>query len=134
MVLPVAVLATGGIAGFSRYIRASMLDVVNQDYIRTAKSKGLPNRRVWFIHAARNALIPMATFLGPAIFGLIGGAVITETLFSWPGLGRLSITAVNNLDMPLLMAITMIGAVQTICGFILSDILYAAFDPRIRFG
>lgn len=134
LILPVTVLATGEIAVFSRYIRASMLDVVNQDYIRTAKSKGLPGRRVWLLHAARNALIPMATFLGPAIFGLIGGAVITETLFSWPGLGRLSITAVNNLDMPLLMAITMIGAVETILGFILSDILYAAFDPRIRFG
>lgn len=134
LILPVIVLATGGIAGYSRYIRASMLEIVNQDYIRTAKAKGLQDGQVWFVHAARNAFIPLATFLGPAIFGLIGGAVITETLFSWPGVGKLSITAVNNLDMPLLMAITMLGALATILGYILSDILYAAFDPRIRFN
>jgi peptide/nickel transport system permease protein len=134
LILPVTVLATGGLAGYSRYMRASMLDVVNQDYIRTARAKGLVEQAVWFGHAARNAAIPLATFLGPAIFGLLGGSVITETLFSWPGLGRLAIAAVNNKDLPLIMIITLIGAVQTVFGFILSDILYALVDPRIRFS
>lgn len=134
LILPTFILSTGAIAGYSRYMRASMLDVVNQDYIRTAKSKGLPENTVWFLHAARNALIPLATFLGPAITGLLGGAVITETLFSWPGLGRLAITALNSLDYPLIMAIVMIGAVETVLGFVLSDILYAWVDPRIRFS
>jgi len=132
--LPVLILSTGGIAGYSRYLRASMLDVINQDYVRTARAKGLPDRAVWFVHAARNAMIPLVTFLGPAIAGLLGGAVITETLFSWPGLGRLAIQSVNTLDYPLLMAITMIGAVETIAGFMLSDFLYALVDPRIRLG
>lgn len=134
IILPTFILSTGAIAGYSRYMRASMLDVVNQDYIRTAKAKGLTERTVWFLHAARNAMIPLATFLGPAITGLLGGAVITETLFSWPGLGRLAISALNSLDYPLIMAIVMIGAVETILGFVLSDILYAWVDPRIRFS
>lgn len=133
LILPTFVLATGTVAVYSRYMRASMLDVMNQDYVRTAQSKGLSARVVWFKHGARNALIPLATFLGPAIFGLLSGAAITETIFSWPGLGRFAVQAVTSQDYPVVMATVIIGAVATICGYILSDILYAVIDPRIRF-
>lgn len=133
LILPTFVLATGYIAIFSRYMRASMLDIIGQDYIRTAKAKGLPLRRVWFTHAARNALIPLATFLGPLFTGLLSGAAITETIFSWPGLGRLAVGAVLQQDFPVVMAGVIIAASGTILGFILSDILYAFIDPRIRF-
>jgi peptide/nickel transport system permease protein len=134
LILPTFVLATGGIAVYSRYMRATMLDVIHQDYIRTAKAKGLSGRMVWFKHGARNALIPLATFLGPTITGLLGGAVITETIFSWPGLGRLGVGAVLQFDYPVVMAVVIISAIATILGFILSDILYALIDPRIRFS
>lgn len=134
VLLPLIVLSSFSIAGYSRYLRASMLDVIGQDYIRTAKSKGLGPRSVWFGHAARNALIPLATFLGPAITGLWGGAVITETIFGWPGVGRLTIQSIASLDYPMIMAITILSAVSTVFGFVLSDILYALIDPRIRFN
>ena len=133
LILPTLILATGPIAGYSRFVRASMLDIINQDYIRTAYSKGLSNRMVWFNHAARNALIPVATFLGPAITGIFGGAVITETIFTWPGVGRTALTAVVQQDYPVVMALTIYAAIVTILGYLLSDILYAAIDPRIRF-
>ncbi len=134
LLLPTLVLATGGIAGYSRYMRASMLDVINQDYIRTAKSKGLPDNVVWFKHAARNALIPIATFLGPAITGVLGGAVVTETIFSWPGLGRLGVTSVVQQDYPVVMGLVILASLATMIGFLISDILYAVIDPRIRFN
>lgn len=134
LILPTFVLATGTIAGYSRYMRASMLDVIGQDYIRTAKAKGLSSRNVWFRHGARNALIPLATFLGPAITGLLSGAAITETIFSWPGLGRMAVGAVLQLDYPIVMAVVIVSAIATILGFILSDIMYALIDPRIRFN
>jgi len=133
LILPTFVLATGAIAVYSRYMRASMLDVRSQDYIRTAQAKGLSNRAVWFRHGARNALIPLATFLGPAITGLLSGAVITERIFSWPGLGRFAVDGVVSQDYPVVMAVVIIGAIATILGYILSDILYALIDPRIRF-
>ncbi len=134
MLLPTFVLATGGVAVFSRFMRASMLDVIGQDYIRTAKAKGLSARTVWFGHAARNALIPIATFLGPAIFGVLSGAAITERIFSWPGLGQLAVSSVFQQDYPVVMAVVIIGAIATILGYVLSDILYALIDPRIRFS
>jgi len=134
LILPVFALGSGGVAVFSRFMRASMLDVIHQDYVRTARSKGLENTRVWFGHAARNALIPIATILGPSITGLLGGAVITETVFSWPGLGRMTLQAVFQQDHPLVMAGVIIAAVGTLLGFMLSDILYALIDPRIRFS
>lgn len=134
LILPTFVLATGGIAGYSRYMRASMLDVTNQDYIRTAKAKGLASSTVWFKHAARNALIPLATFLGPALTSILGGAVITETIFSWPGLGRLGVQSVIQQDYPVVMAVVILTSVATILGYIISDILYATIDPRIRFS
>jgi peptide/nickel transport system permease protein len=133
LILPTFVLATGTIAVYSRYMRASMLDVMHQDYVRTAQSKGLSARTVWFKHSARNALIPLATFLSPAIFGLLSGAAVTETIFSWPGLGRFAVQAVTQQDYPVVMTVVIIGAVATICGYILSDVLYAVIDPRIRF-
>jgi len=134
LILPTFVLATGGIAVFSRYMRASMLDVISQDYIRTAKAKGLSGRQVWFTHGARNALIPIATFLGPAMAGLLGGAPITETIFSWPGLGRVGVASVVQQDYPVVMAVVIISSIATVIGFLLSDILYALIDPRIRFS
>jgi peptide/nickel transport system permease protein len=133
LILPTFVLATGAIAIYSRYMRASMLDVMSQDYMRTAHSKGLTNRVVWFKHGARNAFIPLATFLGPAITGLLSGAAITETIFSWPGMGRLAVNSVTSQDFPVVMGVVIITAIATMLGYILSDILYALVDPRIRF-
>ena len=133
LLLPTFVLATGAIAVYSRYMRASMLDVMHQDYMRTAQAKGLSGRTVWFKHGARNALVPLATFLGPAVTGLLSGAAITETIFSWPGLGRFAVAAVTQQDYPVVMTVVILGAIATILGYILSDILYALIDPRIRF-
>lgn len=132
LVLPTVVLALGGIAGWSRFMRAAMLENVSSDYIRTARAKGLSPRLVWSRHTLRNALIPVATFLGPTITSLLGGAVIIETIFSWPGVGRLLLQAVTSQDYPLVMASIVIGSLLTILAYLISDILYAVFDPRIR--
>jgi peptide/nickel transport system permease protein len=132
LLLPVFTLGTGWIAVLSRYMRTATLEVLNQDYIRTAQAKGLPNRDVWFVHATRNALIPIATILGPAIPGLLGGAVITETIYSWPGLGRLSFEAVLQQDYPMVMAVVILSGTVTILGYLFSDVMYALVDPRIR--
>ncbi len=132
LVMPVFVLSTGWIAVLSRYMRTEMLEVIRQDYVRSAFAKGVPTGRVYFWHAARNALIPLVTVLGPAIGGLLGGAVITETIFSWPGMGRMTIEAVFQRDYPLLMANVIIGAVLVVFGNLLSDLLYVVVDPRIR--
>ncbi|MDX1992861.1 MAG: ABC transporter permease [bacterium] len=132
LILPVVTLSSFSIATFSRYMRASLLDVLNQDYVRTARAKGLANGRIWFTHAMRNALIPVATILGPAIPGVIAGAVLTETIYAWPGMGRLVVDSVTQQDYPVIMAIVLLFSIATIVGFILSDLLYATFDPRIR--
>ena len=129
---PALVLATGGVAGISRFLRTEVLEVIHQDYIRTARAKGLRERLVTYRHAGRNALIPIATILGPQITGLLGGAVITETLWSWPGLGRMFVEANFKRDYPVVLAGFVIGAIAVIVGNMISDILYAAFDPRIR--
>jgi peptide/nickel transport system permease protein len=134
MVLPVFMLSIGGVAGYSRLMRASMLDIVSQDYIRTAQSKGLSSRLIWFRHAARNAMIPIATALGPAITFLISGAVVIETIFNYPGLGKTAVESATQRDYPVVMALTIYAAVATILGYLLSDILYAVIDPRIRFS
>ncbi len=133
LILPVFVLAMGGISGYSRFMRASMLEVVSQDYMRTARAKGLNTRAIWLRHGARNALIPIATFLGPAIAGVWGGAVIVEQIFNWPGVGRTAIAAVTGRDYPVVMAVTVFAGISTIIGYLISDILYAVIDPRIRF-
>lgn len=132
LILPVFVLATGGIAIYSRFMRAAVLDVLNQDYVRTAKSKGLDDRTIWVRHTARNALIPIVTIAGPAIPNLIGGALIIEKIFSWPGMGRLTYESVLNQDYPVVMASVILTGAATILGYLLTDILYAVVDPRVR--
>ncbi len=133
LLLPVLVLAAAPIASYSRFMRTSMLETVSKDYIRTAHAKGLSARMVWFRHGARNALIPLATVLGPAIAGLLGGAAVVETIFSWPGIGLLAVRAVIQQDYPIVMATVILTAVATLVGLLLTDILYAYIDPRIRF-
>jgi peptide/nickel transport system permease protein len=132
LLLPMVVLSANNVAVFSRFMRTSMLEVMNQDYIRTAHAKGLADRQVFFKHATRNALIPIATLLGPIITGLWGGAIVTETIFSWPGVGRVALNSVLQLDYPVVMAVVIFASIGTILGFLLSDIMYALIDPRIR--
>ena len=133
LLLPTFVLAAGAVAGYSRYMRASMLDVVHQDYIRTARSGGLQERRIWLRHGMRNAFIPIATFLGPSITLLLIGAAVIENVFSWPGVGRLVVNAAGQRDYPIVMIVVTYSAIATILGYLLSDILYVIIDPRIRF-
>jgi peptide/nickel transport system permease protein len=133
LVLPVASLAIQQIAAWARYMRASMLEVLHQDYVRTARAKGLPSSRVLGKHALRNALIPVVTLLGLSIPGLIAGAAITETIFSYPGLGSLFIDSVRRYDYPVVLAFTMIGGIAVIFGNLLADVLYGLVDPRIKY-
>ncbi len=132
LVLPVFVSAFGGLAGFSRYMRANMLEVVRQDYILTARAKGLTEKAVIWKHALRNALLPVITILGLSVPGLIGGSVIFETIFAIPGMGKLFYDGVMMRDYPLIMGILVIGAVLTLVGNLLADLGYALADPRIR--
>ena len=132
LILPTIVLATSAVAVYSRYMRASMLDVVHQDYIRTARSKGLQERRVWLRHGLRNAFIPIATFLGPSITSLLAGAAVIENVFSWPGVGRLVVNAASQRDYPIVILVVTYSVIATILGYLLSDILYVIIDPRIR--
>jgi peptide/nickel transport system permease protein len=134
MIMPVTVLTFFNVAGWSRFIRTSMLEVMRQDYVRTAKAKGLKNTMVIFKHALRNALIPFVTQVVFTIPGIFGGAIITETVFNWPGMGRLYIDALNSSDYPVAMSLIMITAVLTVIATLLSDILYTIVDPRIRFS
>lgn len=129
---PALILATGPIATVSRIMRTQVLEVTRQDYIRTARAKGLSEMGVYFRHAVRNALIPLATLLGPTLTGLVGGAVITETVWSWPGLGRLFVSANFQRDYPVILAGFVIGAVGVIIGNLISDMLYGVIDPRVR--
>lgn len=133
MVLPTIVLAFAQIASLSRYQRSAMLDVLGQDYIRTARGKGLPERRVLILHAFRNALIPMITLLAISIPSIVTGAFITETIFSWPGIGRLGVDAVRGRDYPVIMAVTMLSAILILIGSLIADIAYVWADPRIRY-
>jgi peptide/nickel transport system permease protein len=132
LILPSIVLALGGIAIFSRVMRTETLEVINTDYIRTAKAKGLGYSATYFVHAFRNSLIPLMTLLGPAILGVLAGAVVTETVFAWPGMGRLTINAVFQRDYPLVLGAVMVFSFLTILGNLLSDILYGVVDPRVR--
>ncbi|MEJ2521097.1 MAG: ABC transporter permease [Desulfuromonadales bacterium] len=134
LILPVFVSAFGGLAGFSRYMRSNMLEVIRQDYILTARAKGLSERVVIYKHALRNALLPVITILGLAVPGLIGGSVIFETIFAIPGMGKLFYDGVMMRDYPLIMGILVIGAVLTLIGNLLADLSYALADPRIRKG
>jgi len=132
LVLPITVIVFGSIAGISRFMRSSMLEVLRQDYILTAQAKGLPTRLVLFRHALRNALLPVITLLGLSVPGLIGGSVIIETIFALPGLGQLFYSAVMSRDYPLIMGNLVLGAILTLFGNMLADIGYAFADPRIR--
>jgi peptide/nickel transport system permease protein len=133
MVLPVASLAIQSIAGWSRYVRATMLEVLHQDYIRTAKAKGLGGSRVNFRHALRNALIPVVTLFGLSLPALIAGAAITEGIFSWPGLGSMGLAAVQQRDYPVVMAFVLLGGIGVVFGNLIADILYGVVDPRIKY-
>ena len=132
-VIPVFCLSYAGIAGISRYARSSMLDVVNQDYIRTARAKGLPERVVIFKHAFRNALIVLITLFAGLLPGLVAGSIIIEYIFNIPGMGSLSMMALSSRDIPLLMALFAFGGFLTLSGILLSDLLYVLADPRITF-
>ncbi len=132
LVGPAMVLATLYIASWSRYVRSSLLEVIHQDYIRTARAKGLAERRVVFRHALRNALLPLVTLIGLQAPTLVGGAIITETVFAWPGMGRLLAESLTSRDYPVLMASFMIMAVLTVSGNLLADLAYGWIDPRIR--
>jgi len=134
LVLPVFVSAFGGLAGFSRYMRSNMLEVIRQDYILTARAKGLSEGRVIYRHALRNALLPVITILGLSVPGLIGGSVIFESIFAIPGMGKLFYDGVMMRDYPLIMGVLVIGAVLTLVGNLLADLSYAVADPRIRHG
>ena len=132
LVLPVFVSAFGGLAGLSRYVRANMLEVIRQDYIMTARAKGLSERDVIYRHALHNALLPAITILGLSIPGLIGGSVIFETIFAIPGMGQLFYMSVMARDYPTIMGILLIGAILTLVGNLIADVSYAVADPRIR--
>ncbi|MBI5093009.1 MAG: ABC transporter permease [Candidatus Hydrogenedentes bacterium] len=133
LVLPVICLTYGGLAGVSRFMRAGMIDVIRQDYIRTARAYGFSEKIVVFKYAMRNSLIPILTLLGTLLPGLLAGSVIIENIFSIPGLGRLSYEAILSRDYPLIMGILTFDAILTLLGLILSDIMYAIADPRIKF-
>jgi peptide/nickel transport system permease protein len=133
LVLPVFVSTLGSFAVLSRYVRSGMLDVLKQDYIKTAYSKGLSKNQVIFRHALKNALLPLITIIGLSIPGLIGGSFIIETIFSYPGMGRLGYEAIMARDYPVIMGIGVISAFLTLFGNIIADVLYASADPRIRY-
>ena len=132
LILPVLVAAFGGLAYLSRLMRGSLLEVIRQDYIRTARAKGLPEREVIYRHAVRNAVIPVVTLLGLMVPGLLGGSVFIETVFSIPGMGQLFVQSAFSRDEPVLMALIVIGASLSLLGNILADISYGLVDPRIR--
>jgi len=132
--LPVFCLCYFGFAGLSRYAKSGMADVVNQDYIRTARAKGVPEHTVLFKHALRNAMIPLITLFAGLLPGLISGSIIVEYVFSIPGMGSLSMLALTSRDIPLLMALFAFGGALTLAGILLSDFLYVLVDPRITFN
>ena len=134
LVLPVMSLAALTVAAFSRYMRSSMMDAMTHDYVRTAKAKGASQRRVLYRHALRNALIPIITLLGLSLPGIVGGALITETVFNFPGMGLLTTQAAINNDVPLLLGTTFVAALATVAGSLVADILYAIVDPRVRYA
>lgn len=133
LILPTLVLGLTDLAGLSRYMRNSMLEVIHQDYIRAARAKGLSWWRTYGVHAARNSLIPIITIFGLMLPDLIGGGVIIETIFAYPGMGRLGYEAIMTRDYNLIMAITVFSAALTVLGNFIADILYAYADPRIRY-
>ena len=132
LLIPSVLGATAGIAVLSRYVRSQMLEVEGQDYVRTAKAKGLPPDVVHYKHALRNALLPFVTMFGLILPGLIGGSVIIESIFSWPGIGRMAYEAILARDYPVILTINFVSALLVLVGTFISDILYMVVDPRIR--
>ncbi|MFP4392762.1 MAG: ABC transporter permease [Desulfohalobiaceae bacterium] len=132
LLLPSVLGATGGIAVLSRYVRNQMLEVEGQDYIRTARAKGLPEDQVHYKHALRNALLPFVTMFGLILPGLLGGSIIIETIFSWPGIGRMAYEAILARDYPVILTVNFISAVLVLTGTFISDVLYTLADPRIK--
>ncbi len=132
LLLPSVLGATGGIAVLSRYVRSQMLEVEGQDYVRTARAKGLPSDKVHYKHALRNALLPFVTMFGLILPGLIGGSVIIESIFAWPGMGRMAYEAILGRDYPVILTVNFISAVLVLAGTFISDLLYLVVDPRIR--
>jgi peptide/nickel transport system permease protein len=133
MLLPGTLLAMGGWIVYARFMRSEMLEVLQQDYVRTARAKGVPEGRVIRRHALRNALIPVATILGGSLPAFFGGTLLIETIFSWPGLGRLFYDAASSRDYPTLMAVTVIGSFLVLMGNLVADLLYGVVDPRVRY-
>jgi peptide/nickel transport system permease protein len=134
IILPMVVLSLAFIAGWSRYLRSSMLEVLHQDYLRTARAKGLKRTRIVLKHGFRNAVIPLVTVVALDLGGIFGGAVITETIFSWPGLGRLFYDSLSSRDYPVLMAMMVLSAVTFVLCNIIADVIYGLVDPRIRYS
>jgi peptide/nickel transport system permease protein len=133
IIMPATALALVQLASWTRYIRSSMLEVIRQDYVRTAEAKGLRDRTVLYMHAFRNAILPLVTLIGLTLPDLFGGAFFIEVIFAWNGLGRLTVDALNERDYTLIMGVFMILAFLTLLGNLLADVLYAVFDPRIRY-
>ena len=132
LIAPALVLALVTVAIWSRYMRSSMLEVIGQDYVRTARAKGMPERVVVLRHALRNALLPMIAIAGLQLPTLLGGALVTETVFTWPGMGRLFLDSIGYRDYPVLMGVLMVTALLVLVGNLGADLLYAVYDPRIR--
>lgn len=132
ILMPSFVLALAGIANYSRYLRTETLDVINQDYVRTAHAKGLPERTVVYVHALRNALIPMVTALGGLLAALVSGALVVEQIFTWPGVGQFTYAAARSKDYPVIMAGVMLASTLLVASYLLRDIMYAVVDPRIK--
>jgi peptide/nickel transport system permease protein len=132
LILPVVALSLAQIGGWSAIIRSSMLEVLSNDFVRTAKSKGLSDRIVYYVHAFKPAFITLLTLVGLALPGLIGGAIIIETIFAWPGMGRLTFEAIGRRDYTMIMATTLMFAVLTMLSNLLTDVAYVLLDPRIR--
>jgi peptide/nickel transport system permease protein len=132
LILPMIALSLDQIGGWSAIIRSSMLEVLSNDFVRTAKSKGLSDRVVYYVHAFKPAFITLLTLVGLALPGLIGGAIIIETIFAWPGMGRLTFEAIGRRDYTMIMATTLMFAVLTMISNLLTDVAYVMLDPRIR--
>ncbi|MFT4038382.1 MAG: ABC transporter permease [Thermomicrobiales bacterium] len=132
LILPVAALSLVQIGSWAAFFRSSMLETLSQEYIRTAKSKGLPQRTILYLHAFKNAFLPLITIVGLALPGLLGGALFIETIFAWPGMGRLTYEAVGRRDYTMIMATTLMFSVLTMLSNLIADVLYAVLDPRIR--
>ena len=132
LILPVLALSLAQVGSWSAFFRSSMLETLSQDFIRTATGKGLPNRTILYVHAFKNAFLPLVTIVGLALPGLLGGALFIETIFAWPGMGRLTFEAVGRRDYTMIMATTLMFSVLTMVSNLIADVLYATLDPRIR--